>query len=55
MAAQVLRAEGYDDGVVYINKIEDDAAAEEAAALAQLLRGRVVSGSLHHRTYRRLR
>lgn len=55
MAAQVLRAEGYDNGVVYINKVEDDAAAEEAAALAQLLRGRVVSGSLHHRTYRRLR
>lgn len=50
--AAVLRAEGYDTGWVYINKVETAADRANAGALAALLPGTVVAGSLWEKRYR---
>ncbi len=50
--AAVLRAEGYDTGWVYINKVETAADRANAGALAALLPGTVVAGSLREKRYR---
>ena len=52
--AAVLHAEGYDAGWVYINKVETAADRANAEALAALLPGRVIAGSLWKREYRTL-
>ena len=51
MAAQVLLAEGYGGGWVYVNKVETPRDRANAAALAAALPGTVVAGSLHRREY----
>ena len=50
--ARVLRAEGYDTGWVYINKVESPEGWRNAEALAALLPGKAVAGSLWERRYR---
>ena len=50
--AAVLHAEGYDAGWVYINKVETAADRANAEALAALLPGKVVAGSLWKKRYR---
>lgn len=52
LAAKVLRMEGYADGWVYINKVETESAWRDAEALAALLPGTVMAGSLWKREYR---
>ena len=54
MAAAVLRAEGYAAGWVYINKVETPEGWHNAEALAALLPGTVVAGSLWRKEYRQL-
>lgn len=54
MAAAVLRAEGYDTGWVYINKVETPEDWHNAEALAALLPGTVIAGSLWRKEYRQL-
>lgn len=53
-AAQVLLAEGYGAGLVYVNKVESPEGWDSAAAFAACLHGRVAAGSLHRREYRLL-
>lgn len=53
-AAQVLLAEGYGTGWVYVNKVETQEQWDSAAAFAACLPGPVAAGSLHRREYRRL-
>lgn len=52
LEAKVLHAEGYDTGWVYINKVETPKDWRNAEALAALLPGKVVAGSLRERAYR---
>lgn len=52
--AAVLHAEGYDNGWVYINKVETLKDWRNAEALAALLPGKVLAGSLRERVYRGL-
>ena len=52
LEAAVLHAEGYADGWVYINKVETPEDWRNAEALAALLSGAVVAGSLRERAYR---
>ena len=52
LEAAVLRAEGYAGGWVYVNKVETPQDWRNAEALAALLPGKVVAGSLWERTYR---
>ena len=54
MAAAVLRAEGYDTGWVYINKVETPEDWHNAEALSALLPGTVIAGSLWRKEYRQL-
>lgn len=54
MAAAVLRAEDYAAGWVYINKVETAEDWHHAEALAALLPGTVVAGSLWRKEYRQL-
>ena len=54
LEAKVLRAEGYADGWVYINKVETPEDWRNAEALAALLPGKVVAGSLREKRYRRI-
>lgn len=54
MAAQILRAEGYGNGLVYVNKVESPKDWDNAAALAACIPGRVAAGSLHCCEYRLL-
>ena len=55
LEAAVLHAEGYADGWVYINKVETPEDWRNAEALAALLPGTVVAGSLWERMFRTLR
>ena len=48
----MLRAEGYAGGWVYVNKVETPQDWRNAEALAALLPGKVVAGSLWEREYR---
>ena len=48
----VLRAEGYAAGWVYVNKVETPQDWRNAEALAALLPGKVVAGSLWEKRYR---
>ena len=52
LEAAVLRAEGYAGGWVYVNKVETPQDWRNAEALAALLPGKVVAGSLWEREYR---
>ena len=52
LEAKVLHAEGYADGWVYVNKVETPQDWRNAEALAALLPGKVVAGSLWERVYR---
>ena len=52
LEAAVLRAEGYDTGWVYVNKVETPQDWRNAEALAALLTGKVIAGSLWKREYR---
>ena len=52
LEAAVLHAEGYDTGWVFINKVETPEDWRNAEALAALLPGRVLAGSLWERVYR---
>lgn len=54
LEAKVLHAEGYDTGWVYINKVETAESWRNAEALAALLPGKVIAGSLWERVYRGL-
>ena len=54
LEAAVLHAEGYDTGWVYINKVETPEDWRNAEALAALLPGKVIAGSLWERVYRGL-
>ena len=54
LEAAVLHAEGYDTGWVYINKVETPSDWANAEALAALLPGKVIAGSLWERRYRKL-
>mgnify|MGYP004623946903 FL=1 len=54
LEAKVLHAEGYDTGWVYINKVETAEGWRNAEALAALLPGKVITGSLWERVYRGL-
>lgn len=54
LEAKVLHAEGYDTGWVYINKVETPEDWRNAEALAALLPGKVLAGSLWERVYRGL-
>lgn len=54
LEAVVLHAEGYDTGWVYINKVETPEDWRNAEALAALLPGKVIAGSLWERVYRGL-
>ena len=54
LEAAVLCAEGYDTGWVYINKVETPEDWRSVEALAALLPGKVLAGSLQERVYRRL-
>ena len=54
LEAAVLHAEGYDTGWVYINKVETPEDWRNAEALAALLPGKVMAGSLWERVYRGL-
>ena len=54
LEAAVLHAEGYDTGWVFINKVETPEDWRNAEALAALLPGRVLAGSLRERVYRGL-
>ena len=54
LEARVLHAEGYDTGWVYINKVETPEDWRNAEALAALLPGKVLAGSLWERVYRGL-
>ena len=55
LEAAVLHAEGYADGWVYVNKVETPEDWRNAEALAALLPGKVVAGSLWEKRYRTLR
>ena len=50
--AAILRAEGCDTGWVYINKVETPEDWRNAEALAALLSGKVLAGSLWKKRYR---
>ena len=50
--AAILRAEGYDTGWVYINKVETPEDWRNAEALSALLSGKVLAGSLWKKRYR---
>ena len=50
--AAVLRAEGYAGGWVYVNKVETPQDWRNAEALAALLPGKVIAGSLWEKRYR---
>ena len=52
LEAAVLHAEGYDTGWGYINKVETPSDGANAEALAALLPGKAVAGSLWERRYR---
>ena len=52
LEAAVLHAEDYDTGWVFINKVETPEDWRNAEALAALLPGRVLAGSLWERVYR---
>ena len=52
LEAAVLHAEGYDTGWVYITKVETPSDWANAEALAALLPGKAVAGSLWERRYR---
>ena len=52
--AAILHAEGYATGWVYINKVETSEDWRNAEALAALLPGKVLAGSLWERVYRAL-
>ena len=52
LEAKVLHAEGYDTGWVYVNKVETPQDWRNAEALAALLPGKVIAGSLWKREYR---
>ena len=54
LEAKVLHAEGYDTGWVYINKVETAEGWRNAEALAALLPGKVIAGSLWERVHRGL-
>ena len=54
LEARVLPAEGYDTGWVFINKVETPEDWRSAEALAALLPGKVLAGSLRERVYRGL-
>ena len=54
LEAKVLHAEGYDTGWVYINKVETPEDWRNAEALAALLPGKVIAGSLWERVHRGL-
>lgn len=54
LEAAVLHAEGYADGWVFINKVETVEDWRSAEALAALLPGKVLAGSLRERVYRGL-
>ena len=54
LEAKVLHAEGYDTGWVFINKVETAEDWRNAEALAALLPGKVIVGSLWERVYRGL-
>ena len=54
LEAAVLRAEGYAAGWVYVNKVETPQDWRNAEALAALLPGKVVAGSLWEKRYRTL-
>ena len=54
LEAAVLHAEGYDTGWVYINKVETPSDWANAEALAALLPGKVIAGSLWKKQYRKL-
>ena len=54
LEAAVLHAEGYADSWVYINKVETAEDWRNAEALAALLPGRVLAGSLWEKRYRAL-
>ena len=54
LEARVLHAEGYDTGWVFINKVETPEDWRSAEALAALLPGKVLAGSLRERVYRGL-
>ena len=54
LEAKVLHAEGYDTGWVYINKVETAEDWRNAEALAALLPGKVIAGSLWERVHRGL-
>ena len=54
LEARVLHAEGYADGWVFINKVETAEDWRSAEALAALLPGKVIAGSLRERVYRAL-
>lgn len=54
LEAAVLHAEGYADSWVYINKVETPEDWRNAEALAALLPGRVLAGSLWEKRYRAL-
>ncbi len=52
LEAKVLHAEGYDTGWVYINKVETPEDWRNAEALAALLPGKAMAGSLWKKRYR---
>lgn len=52
LEAAVLRAEGYADGWVYVNKVETPQDWRNAEALVALLPGKVIAGSLWEKRYR---
>ena len=54
LEAAVLHAEGYDTGWIYINKVETSEDWANAEALAALLPGKVIAGSLWKKQYRKL-
>lgn len=54
LEARVLHAEGYDTGWMFINKVETAEDWRSAEALAALLPGKVLAGSLRERVYRGL-
>ena len=54
LEARALHAEGYADGWVFINKVETAEDWRIAEALAALLPGKVIAGSLWERVYRGL-
>ncbi len=54
LEARVLHAEGYDTGWVFINKVETAEDWRSAEALAALLPGKVIAGSLWERVFRGL-